>query len=643
MKLYYALNRVYAFSSCLLKCVYHPEIWLVGLKFNFDLVWLDEILIPYSTVYPWGYLLNYAEIADAYEKIEATTKRLEMTALLVDLLKNTPREIIAKVVYLTQGKIYPDFVSLEIGVAEKLAIKALARVAGRRESEIEEDLKKSGDVGETAQSFLAKKKQVTFFQKTLTTERVYETLDKMAKTTGSGAVDSKMSLLGGLLSDASPKEAKYIIRTVTGNLRLGIADMTVLDALAIAYGGGKEARELIERAYNVSSDLGRVANIVAEKGLEGIKKFQVLVFEPIRPMLAERLSSPEEILEKLGGKCVAEYKYDGERVQAHKKGSEVVFYSRRLENISDQYPDAVELVKDHVKAEEAILEGECVAIDLESGEMRPFQELMHRRRKYEIEKAMDQYPVSLFMFDALYVDGKDLTLDGYLVRRRALEKALKESARFKTAKHIVTSKVKELEEFFEEAIAEGCEGLICKAIGKDSVYQAGARGWLWIKYKRDYKSEMTDTVDLVVVGAFHGRGKRAGTYGALLLAAYNRETDSFETVTKCGTGFTDKDLATLPEMLSKHVIPRKHSRVQSMFEADVWFEPAVVLEVLGAEITLSPIHTCATDSIRKGSGLAIRFPRFTGNYRVDKAAEDATTSAEVVEMYRGQLKKISEA
>ena len=586
--------------------------------------------------------MNYAVIADAYEKIEATTKRLEMTDLLVDLLKNTPKDVIAKVVYLTQGKIYPDFVGSEIGVAEKLAIKALARATGRRESEIEEDLKKSGDIGETAQGFIAKKKQVTFFQKTLTVQHVYETLDKMAKTTGTGAVDSKMSLLAGLLSDASPKEAKYLLRTVTGNLRLGIADMTVLDALAIAYGGGKEARELVERAYNISSDLGRVANIIAEQGLEGIKKFQVVVFEPIRPMLAERLSSPEEILDKLGGKCVAEYKYDGERVQAHKKGNEVTLYSRRLEDISSQYPDAVELVKEHVKAEDAILEGECVAVDVETGELRPFQELMHRRRKYEIEQAMEQYPVSLFMFEALYVDGKDLTLDAYPVRRKALENTLKASSRVKAAKHIVTSKAKELEAFFEEAIADGCEGLVCKAIGKDSVYQAGARGWLWIKYKRDYKSEMTDTVDLVVVGAFHGRGKRAGTYGALLLAAYNGETDTFETVTKCGTGFTDKDLANLPEMLEKHVVPRKHSRLQSMLEADVWFEPKVVLEILGAEITLSPIHTCAMDSIRKGSGLAIRFPRFTGNYRVDKAAEDATTSAEVVEMYRGQLKQISE-
>jgi DNA ligase-1 len=465
----------------------------------------------------------------------------------------------------------------------------------------------------------------------------------MARASGSGAVDTKISLLAGLLADATPKEAKYIMRTVTGNLRLGIADMTVLDALAIAYGGGKEARELIERAYNISSDLGRVAKSVAEKGLEGIKKFQVLIGEPIRPMLAERLSSPEEILEKLGGKCIAEYKYDGERIQIHKKGSEIILFSRRLENISSQYPDAIELVRNHVKAKDAILEAECVAVDTDTGEMKPFQELMHRRRKYGIEEAIKEYPVSLFIFDALYVDGEDLTLEPYPVRRKALEKAIIEGERVKTAKYIVTGDVKELEKFFLEAIEEGCEGLVCKSVAEDSIYQAGARGWLWIKYKRDYKSEMTDTVDLVAVGAFYGRGKRAGTYGAMLLAAYNPESDTFETVTKCGTGFTDEDLAKLPGMMQKHVIPHKHPRVNSMLEADVWFEPSVVLEILGAEITLSPIHTCAMDAIRKGSGLAIRFPRFTGNYRLDKAAEDATTVNEIVEMYQKQLKKISES
>lgn len=566
-----------------------------------------------------------------------------MTDLLVGLLKNTPKEIIDKVVYLTQGKIYPDFTGIEIGIAERLAIKALAKASGGKESEIEEDLKKTGDIGESAQKFIAKKTQVTFSQKSITVQRVFETLDKMAKASGSGAVDLKTTLLAGLLTDATPLEAKYIMRTVTGDLRLGIADMTVLDALAIAYGGGKEARELVERAYNISSDLGRVARTVAEKGLEGIEKFQVLVGEPIRPMLAERLPSPQEILDKLGGKCIAEYKYDGERVQIHKKGPEIMLFSRRVENISNQYPDAIELVKKHAKAKDAILEAECVAIDIDTGEMKPFQELMHRRRKYGVKEAIEEYPVSLFMFDALYVDGKDLTLKPYLVRRRTLEKIIEEGERVRTAKHIITNDAKKLEKFFLEAIEDGCEGLVCKSIADDSIYRAGARGWLWIKYKRDYKSEMTDTVDLVVVGAFYGRGKRAGTYGALLLASYNAESDTFETVTKCGTGFTDEDLAKLPKMMQKHVIGHKHPRVNSMLEADVWFEPVVVLEILGAEITLSPIHTCALDAVRKGSGLAIRFPRFTGNYRFDKAAEDATTAEEMVEMYNGQLKKIAES
>jgi DNA ligase-1 len=586
--------------------------------------------------------MDYAIIAAAYEKIEATTKRLEMTDLLVDLLKRTPKEVIAKVVYLTQGKLYPDFTGIEIGVAEKLAIKALVRASGRKESEFLTDLQKSGDIGDAAERLLAKKKQSTFFSRTLTVEHVYETLDKMAKTSGSGAVDSKMALLAGLLSDASPKEAKYLIRTVTGNLRLGMADMTVLEALAIAYGGGKEAREPIERAYNICSDLGRVSEILAKEGLEAVKKMQVMVFEPIRPMLAERLPSPEEILEKLNGKCLAEYKYDGERIQAHKKGEEAILYSRRLENISSQYPDVVELIRAQVKAQEAIFEAECVAVDLETGDMRPFQELMHRRRKYGIQAAIEQYPISLFTFDLLYVDGKDLTREPLTARRKALEEALNKNDRLQLANQKTVNNPKELEDFFEEAIEEGCEGLMCKSIAKDSVYQAGSRGWLWIKYKRDYKSEMTDTVDLVVVGAFHGRGKRAGAYGALLLATYNPDADTFETVTKCGTGFTDKDIADLHAMLQKHVIPRKHSRVTSLLEADVWFEPSLVLEVLGAEVTLSPIHPSAMNSIRKGSGLAIRFPRFTGKYRTDKSPQDATTSKEIVEMYQGQLKQISQ-
>jgi DNA ligase-1 len=584
--------------------------------------------------------LRYSSIAEAYEKIEATTKRLEMTDYLVEILKETPTSLIDKVVYLTQGKLYPDFVGIEIGIAEKLAIRAVARAAGHKEKDIETDMQKTGDLGETTQKFMKKKTQATFFSTPLTVERVYETLDKTAKSTGSGSVDLKIGLLAGLLSDSSPNEAKYIVRTVTGSLRLGIADMTVLDALAVAFGGGKETRDQLERAYNISSDLGKVAKIVAEEGMEKIKKFEVMPGEPIRPMLAERLSSSAEILEKLGGKCIAEYKYDGERIQAHKKKDEVILFSRRLENITDQYPDGVEYVRKHVRAKEAIVEAEAVAVDPETGEMKPFQELMHRRRKYGIKEAMEEHPITLFMFDVLYVDGKDLTLQPYPVRHKHLENVIEQTDNVKVAESIIAEDPEQLELFFEKTVESGSEGIMCKSMNQDSVYQAGARGWLWIKYKRDYKSEMTDTVDLVVVGAFHGRGKRAGTYGAFLLAAYDPDKDTFETVTKVGTGFTDEDLEKLPKMLKKHQIAHRHPRVDSTLEMDVWFEPAVVLETRGAEITLSPIHTCAMNVIREASGLAIRFPRFTGKYRVDKSPEDATTTKEVVEMYRSQLKKI---
>ncbi|MDH5267582.1 MAG: ATP-dependent DNA ligase [Candidatus Bathyarchaeota archaeon] len=585
--------------------------------------------------------MRYSLIADGYKEIEATTKRLEMTTLLVKLLKQTPKDLIVKVVYLTQGKLYPDFVGVEIGIAEKLAIRAVAKATGYSEKEIEENVEKTGDLGETTEKFLEKKTQRTFFQEPLTVHRVYANLDKMAKAEGPGSTELKISLLAGLLANATPKEGKYVIRTVTGSLRLGIADMTVLDALAVAFGGGKDARKYLERAYNISSDLGRVAKTVVEQGMETVKKFEVSLGEPIRPMQAERLSSPIEILEKLGGKCIAEFKYDGERIQAHKKGHQVTLFSRRLENITDQYPDGCELLENYVRAEDAIVEAECVAVDPDTGEMRPFQELMHRRRKYGIEEAMEEYPISLFMFDALYIDGKDLTLEPYPIRRRNLEKIIEQSDHIKVADYIVTDNLDELERFFEKAVQSGCEGLVCKSVTKDAVYQAGARGWLWIKYKRDYKSEMTDTVDLVVVGAFHGRGKRAGTYGALLLAAYNPEKDMFETVTKCGTGFKDEDLEKLPKIMEKHQIPHRHPRVNSMLNADIWFEPKVVIENIGAEITLSPIHVCAMNVIRKGSGLAIRFPRFTGNYRLDKSAEDATSVKEIIEMYRSRLKKVA--
>jgi DNA ligase-1 len=591
----------------------------------------------------------YSEIVDVYEKIEATTKRLEMTDLLVNLLRKTPKEVIDKVIYLTQGKLYPDYYGIEIGLAERLALRALSEASGITISELEDKLSETGDIGLVAEYALQRRKIKTLTEflssskKTqLTVLEVYNTLDEIAKTSGEGAQDKKIRLLAGILKKATPREGKYIMRTVTGRLRLGVADMTILDALAITFAQSKEARAKIERAYNVSNDLGEVAKRLAEEGLRGMDKIKIVIGRPIRPMLAERLSNAREIMEKLGGGLAAEYKYDGERIQAHKSGDNVILFSRRSENITHHYPDVCELIRSGLKAKEAVVEGEAVAVNTQTGEFLPFQELMHRRRKYGIEEAMEKYPVTLFLFDVLYVDGEEMLDKPYLERRRKLEEIVVEGERVRIATSKIIKNTEELEKFFMEAVEIGCEGLVCKSIASDSIYQAGARGWLWIKYKRDYKSEMTDTVDLVVVGAFWGKGKRAGSYGALLMAAYDDETDTFKTVCKVGSGFTDEDLEKLPSILEPYKIPHPHARVDAKLEADVWFTPAIVLEILGAEITLSPIHTCALNKIREGAGLAIRFPRFTGKYRTDKKPEDATTVKEIIEMYKMQLKKIEE-
>jgi DNA ligase-1 len=585
--------------------------------------------------------VKYAQLAEVFEGIEATSKRLEMTDLLVKLLKDTPKGVLDKVVYLTQGKLYPDYLGIELGMAEKLVEKAISFASGRSEGEVESAFNRSGDLGLAAQEVLKKRSQSTLMKKQLTVEAVYATFDKIAHATGDRSVDAKIKLLSSLLIDATPNEAKFVARMALGKLRVGIADMTILDALAIAYAGGKEFREPFERAYNLSSDLGYVAKIVATHGIDGVRDFKISIGRPVRPMLCERLSSAQEILAKLGGKGAAEYKYDGLRIQAHVSKTNVELFSRRLEKITSQFPDVAESLRSAVLAEQAILEGECVAVDANTGDMLPFQVVSQRRgRKYEIEAMSEEVPVTVFLFDVLYDDGQDFTLTPYLERRVELTRIVKESEQARVAEQLMTEDADELERYFDKAVSMGCEGLVVKSAGAESIYQAGARGWLWIKYKRSYKAEVADTFDLVPVGAFHGRGKRAGTYGALLTAVYNPDTDQFETISKLGSGFTDEDLARLPKILGPDVIPHRHPRVSSEMKADIWFTPSKVLEVSADEITLSPLHTCALGSVRRGSGLALRFPRFTGKYRDDKSPEDATTTKEALETYHRQLKKI---
>ena len=580
--------------------------------------------------------MRFSILADSFYKMESTRKRLELTQLLVELFEDTPHEIISKIVYLIQGKLRPDFEGIELGVAEKLAIRSISKSAGIPIKKIEEEYRKSGDLGHAASIVLKQKTQTTFLAEDITIERVYETLFKIARLGGSHSQDMKVKYISSLLNDANPLEARYILKILLGTLRLGIAENTVMDALAVAFSKSKEDRKVLQYAYNVSSDLGKVAETVATKGLQGVKEFEVALFNPIRPMLADRVKSEREAVEKMGEQFAAEYKLDGERVQLHIEGKKVMLFSRSLENISSYYPDIIEKVPNNIQADNIILEAEAVAVNEDSGEFLPFQELMHRRRKYKIEKAVTEYPITVNFFDVLYCNGKSCLELDYKDRRERLERYVKEDS---FSRYVPMSVLKDeggIEEFMENSINAGSEGLMLKML--DRPYQAGSRGSHWLKLKREYRNELGDSLDLVVIGGFFGKGRRTGSYGTLLLATYNEDEDVFPSICKVGTGFSDESLDQLYQILHPKVSIKKNPRIISEMEADVWFEPELVIEVVASEITISPIHKTAWDEIRRDSGLALRFPKFTGKIRVEKTVEDASTGEEVVALYKMQKK-----
>jgi len=580
--------------------------------------------------------MEFSIISEMFEMMEKTTKRIELTNILVELLKKTPKKIIPNVVYLLQGIIRPNFEGVELGIAEKLAIRAISKSAGLPIKKIEDDYRKCGDLGITASNILKIKTQTTFTAEKITLERVYETLFKIAKLEGKGSQDLKMKYVSSLLNDATPLEAKFVLKILLGTLRLGIAENTVMDALAIAFTGKKENRVQIENAYNVSSDLGKVSLIVATDGIDEIKKFKISLFSPIRPMLADRVQSEKDVIKKMPEQFVAEYKLDGERVQIHKQSDKIILFSRRLENITQYYPDIVERIGKTLNVNEGVFEAEIVPINENTGEFLPFQELMHRRRKHKLDEAVLQYPITVNFFDVLYYDKKDCLNLEYSERRKILEQIVHEDNFSKLVPMLFVKNENEVEDFLENSINAGCEGLMLK--DPNAPYRAGMRGSNWLKLKREYRNELGDSLDLIVIGAYFGRGRRTGLYGTLLLATYNPEKDNFPSICKVGTGFTDESLDQLYQILSNKVTLKKNPRIVSEMEADIWFEPELVLEIVGSEITLSPIHKTGLDLIRKSSGFALRFPKFTGKISYEKAVEDASTGEEVFALYKRQSK-----
>jgi DNA ligase-1 len=573
-----------------------------------------------------------------------------MRDILVNLFQGTDPRLMDRVVYLTQGVLAPEWEGLALGLGDKLVSRAIAATAGISDGALEELVHREGDLGLAAEAAFASKgpKQVQLFAEELTVDRVFESLVKVATVEGSGSTEKRVRLLQQLMMDADPLSARYIVRTVVGKLRLGIADMTILEALEKAFLWEEDeervmgSHKAVEAVYNVHPDMGAIALAVATRGHAGLEGFGVSVGVPIRPMLAERLGSVPDILEKMEGRAAFEYKYDGMRIQAHADAEGVHLFSRRLETITSQFPDVVQAMGEAFEGHRVIMEFEAVVHNPETGELLPFQEVSHRRgRVHDLGRSVEEYPLVLFVFDILYLDGEELLYKTFDRRRQALEGLLDKSSDpgpFRPSTLRWVEDPEEGEGFFLEALSAGCEGIIAKSEAEDSVYRAGARGWQWIKYKRDYQSGMTDTVDLVVVGAYAGTGKRTGYYGALLMAAHNDDEGTLESVCKLGTGFSDEELAALHSRLSPLVLTAAPGNLLSGLEPDFHVQPELVLEVLGAEVTLSPVHRCAFGSLRPGAGLAIRFPRMV-RVRDDKGWEEATTSSEIEDMYRRQLKR----
>ena len=585
----------------------------------------------------------FREVAEYYEKLEGLSSRLDMIALFGEMLKKAGKEEIKPLIYMTQGVLAPPFESLEFGIAEKTLEDALAMASGHERAEIERMYRETGDLGLVSESIMQKSKLRRMSAKEQEFLDIYGSMVKIASSSGSGSKDSKIRMLSGIMGSLSPVEAKYLARYPLGQLRLGLGDSTIIEALSIVASGDRSEKAAVERAYNICSDLGYVGEIVAKEGIEGIRRMRVTLFKPIRPALAERLPTASDILERMGGKCAVEQKYDGFRCQVHKDGRKVKLYSRNLEETTAMLPDIVAAVVAHVKADKAIFEGEALAFNETTSEFMPFQETIQRKRKHGVGGMAETLPLKLFAFDLMFLDGKDMLAEPYEKRRSSLESAISKNDTITLSSRIITSSPKELDSFFESSIENGLEGIVAKDLS--APYVAGARKFSWIKMKRSYRGKIEDTIDVVIIGYYLGKGSRASfEFGGLLCATYNKEDDVFESVSRLGTGFTEKQMKQLSELLSKHVSKSKPKNVRSQVEPDYWVYPEFVVTVQADEITKSPMHMCGRHKEKDGTevGYALRFPRLVGEdaVRSDKSPGDATTSKEIAEMYSEQ-KRVS--
>ncbi|HET9849366.1 MAG TPA: ATP-dependent DNA ligase [Candidatus Dormibacteraeota bacterium] len=573
--------------------------------------------------------MNFSELSTYLDRLEATSSRNELVKILSELYTRSSPDEIQPLTYLIQGRLVPFFEPVEIGLGDKLVIAAIAQAYAKPADEVSKLFGRVGDLGLVAASLAGTPSGAA---PPLT--EVHSRLMEIAHAAGAGSVEKKRSLFAGLLKDVDAASAKHLVRMALGRLRLGIGDPTVLDALSHAKKGDRTLRPMLEAAYNRTSDLGMIAKTFWVGGESAVEGLKVTVGRPIRSQLAERLPNPEAVIKRLGLVAV-QPKYDGIRVQIHKNGSEVRIFSRNLEDFTLMFSELTSAAK-ALRDQTLILDGEAIAYSKEAEEYLPFQLTASRRRVHGIEQAAADLPLIAFIFDILYRNGKVLTELPYEERLAIADDVIRGSTVLLPAPIIKTDSVEVLTKTLLDNISRGLEGVVVKR--PDSPYQAGARNFNWVKLKRHTSGQLNDTVDLVLLGYYFGKGKRAEFgVGALLAGVYDADKDRFATITNLGTGLSDAEWREIHTRADKLQVDHKPARVDSILKPDVWLEPEVVVEVVADEITPSPRHTAGMTDDKQG--FALRFPRVVSFRGADKRPEDATTVKEIAELFRLQRER----
>ncbi|XP_077261367.1 DNA ligase 1 isoform X2 [Temnothorax americanus] len=612
----------------------------------------------------------YSAFARTLELIEETSGRLKAIEILSNYFRSvivlSPADLLPSV-YLCLNQLAPAYEGIEFGVADQNLMKAVAQCTGRTLAQIKADVQEVGDLGIVAEN--SRSNQRTMFQPPpLTVSNVYSKLKEIAQMTGPTSLTKKLDKIQTLFVACCNAEAKYFIRSLAGKLRIGLAEQSVLQALALACAMTPPEQdyppEILNASKKMSSDRFKekydeialtlkttycecpnynlIIPVLLEDGIKALpSKCKLTPGIPLKPMLAHPTKGVQEVLTRFEGlKFTCEWKYDGERAQIHvADNGQVNIYSRNQENNTTKYPDIIKRFEntrgDQVK--NCILDCEAVAWDREEKQILPFQILSTRKRKDANEEDI-KVQVCVFMFDLLYLNDEPLVKETFAKRRELLKEHFKEvEGEWKFANSLDTTTMEEVEVFLDESVKGNCEGLMVKTLEKEATYEIAKRSRNWLKLKKDYLDGLGDTLDVVVIGGYIGKGKRTGTYGGFLLACYDQENEEYQSICKIGTGFKEEDLENYTKFFKDHVIPQVKSyyRFDSSHEPDHWFEPIQVWEIKCADISLSPVHRAAIGIVDPEKGLSLRFPRFI-RIREDKSCEQATSAQDVADMYNNQ-------